>query len=157
MRLCEITLKKEKVAGGGAGSKRPNILHRSIKVPELKSAVRLKVSTEGMQIIQSAGGLIKFLEQRDEKKLSKKLRSLKQKLLAQGIIKVSEPAKAEEEAPPAETAEAAAEAPEEGKAEKAEEKAEKKETKSEEASEAKPAEEKAGDQPAEKEESKAES
>lgn len=122
MRICEITLKKEKVAAAGAGSKRPDILHRSIKVPELKGSVRLKLSTAGVQLIQSAGGLVKFLEQQqDDKKLSQKLRLLKQKLLAQGIIKTPEPEKAAEEAASPEAAEApteeaAAEAPAENKA-----------------------------------------
>ena len=139
MRLCEVTLKKEKIEGAAAGSKRPGILHRRVEVPELKSSVRLKVSTEGMEAIKTAGGLVKFLEQRDEKKLSKKLRLLKQKLLAEGVIKVPESEKAAEETPPAEAAAASAEASAEAAAE------EQAEAKGEEAAaEAVPSEEKSG-------------
>lgn len=104
MRLCEITMTKE---GRPEAGKRPDLLHRKIEVPELKTSIRLKISSAGLKLLDEAGGLAKFLAERDEKKLSSKLSGLKQKLIKAGAIKVQkeEPKKVEEAA-----AEAGAEA-----------------------------------------------
>ncbi len=140
MRICEITLKKGQTS---EGQKRPDLLNRKIEVPDLKRTVRLKVSAAGIEALKAAGGVTKFLEEREEKKLTPKLRKLKAKLIEAGKIKVKAP-----EPEPTEEAPAKAEAPAEGEAPAEEVKAE--EAPKEEAKEEKPAEE------APKEEAKAE-
>ncbi len=119
MNICEITLKRDQTP---EGQKRPDVLNRKIEVSELKSTVRLKVSVAGLKALEAAGGITKFLTERDETKLSPKLLKLKNKLLAAGKIKVKqEEPEAAEEAAPEEAAEAAAteEKPEEKPAKEA--------------------------------------
>jgi ribosomal protein L28 len=103
-RICEITRKKIPHLQNIAGEQKPDpkayqraLLKRNIKVPEIKGSVNLKVSEEGLKLIKEAGGLSKFLKDRDDKKLSPRLLKLKRRIY--GEPKPEKPA--EEEAPAA--------------------------------------------------------
>lgn len=147
-KICEITRKKAKSLK--EGEKRPNLLKRSIEVPELKGSVRLRVSSEGMEVLKKTGGLVNFLKERDEKKLSPKLYHLKVRLglpthreieEAKAKEEAKQKAKEEKEAKAAEAAaKAEAEAAKEAAAEKTPPKEEKKEEAVEEKKEAAPSE-----------------
>lgn len=103
-RICEITRKKIPHFQNISGEQKPDpkayqrtLLKRNIKVPEIKGSVNLKVSEEGLKLIKEAGGLSKFLKDRDDKKLSPRLLKLKRRIY--GEPKPEKPA--EEEAPAA--------------------------------------------------------
>lgn len=96
MRLCEVTLKKDRTP---AGQKRPELLHRTVELPELKGTVRLLLSTEGLKVLSEAGGLTKFLQERSDKKLSARLKKIKTKLVAAGAITIKQEAPEQTEAP----------------------------------------------------------
>ena len=116
MHLCEITLKRDQTP---EGQKSPDLLNRKIEVPDLKTSVRLRISSTGIKVLEEAGGITKFLEAREEKKLLPKLIKLKQKLIEAGkiIVKKEEAEKAEEA--PAKEAKAEEAPPEEKPAEAA--------------------------------------
>lgn len=116
MNLCEITLKKDQTP---EGQKRPDLLIRKIEVPELKGHIRLKVTVAGLKVLKDAGGITKFLTERDEAKLLPKLKKLKAKLVAAGKIKVKAPEPTAEEVAAAEKAKAEAAPKEEAAKEEA--------------------------------------
>jgi ribosomal protein L28 len=101
---CEITGKREShpsnLPEGTAAPKRPMVLSRKVNVTELGKggSVRINISEAGLKIVQEAGGLVKYVQETADKKLSATLLKLKAK------FPPPEPEKPKEEAPAAETA-----------------------------------------------------
>ena len=121
--ICEVS--KKRYPKKPAQGKRPEVLSRKIEIAGSKEAVRLNVSSNGLKLLNEAGGLVNFLKERETKSLLPRLARLKKRLCP------DEPKKAASEEAPAEKAEPAAEeAKEEPKAEetKEEPKAEKAES-----------------------------
>ncbi len=112
-RICEISRKRVSHFSNLPEADRPDpkayrriLLKRKVKVPEIKGAVNLWVTEAGLKEVKSAGGLAKFLKDRDDKKLTPKLLKLKRKI--HGEPKSETPAAAEASASaPAAPAEAA--------------------------------------------------
>ncbi|MDX1387257.1 MAG: hypothetical protein R3257_06670 [bacterium] len=103
-RICEITRKKIPHLKNMSGEQKADpkayqrvLLKRNIKIPEIKASINLKVSEEGLKMLQEAGGLSQFLKDRDDKKLSPRLLKLKRRIHGE-----PEPEKPAEEAPAAE-------------------------------------------------------
>ena len=120
-RICEITRKRVSHFSNLPEADRPDpkayrrvLLKRKIKVPEIKGAVNLWVTDEGLKQVKTAGGLAKFLKDRDDKKLNTKLLKLKRRIHGEPKAETPE-ADSKAEAP----AGAAAAAPGEPASEKA--------------------------------------
>lgn len=140
--VCEITRKRVPHFSNLPEDNRPDVkayrrvlLKRKVKVPEVQGSVNLWVTEEGLKQVKEAGGLAKFLKDRDDKKLTPKLLKLKRKI--HGEPKVDKPTDEAGEGAKAAKAEGGGEAEaakpetEAAKPEAKEEKAEAKEEKSE--------------------------
>lgn len=133
--VCEITRKRVPHFSNLPEDNRPDVkayrrvlLKRKVKVPEVQGSVNLWVTEEGLKQVKEAGGLAKFLKDRDDKKLTPKLLKLKRKI--HGEPKPEKPAEAAGEGAKEAKAETGGEA-EAAKSEAKEEKPEAKEEKAE--------------------------
>lgn len=83
-RLCEITRKRAPHPRNqeGGPQKRPDLLKRKVELKELNRTIRLWISAKGLEQVKAKGGLGAFLVDAQDKKLSKKLKSIRAQLPA---------------------------------------------------------------------------
>ncbi|MCP5468664.1 MAG: hypothetical protein H7A32_05285 [Deltaproteobacteria bacterium] len=98
-QICEITRKRVPHTHNlGEGEQADKLLKRKIEIKEIKDAVRLKVSKQGLERIKQAGGLGKWISQQSEEQLKNnpKFKKLYDRLPESMKPKKQEEEKAEE-------------------------------------------------------------